>query len=691
MSKESTTNDIRLASHWNQKFRESMVAKAPYTRNWNEYFEAYYGDYFKGKNLPDYKSDFNANYIFSIIETIRPIMLDNDPKFQAMPRQPDGMKYSTDLNEAFSYEWDREGMSVKLFRELINMLVVGTAIFFVPWDSKEKQIKSIPVSPFNLFPDPLATSVEDAEYLIYASYKNVLELKRLFPAMSEKLTGSNINFGELVRDNNANSNVDNQVLVLEAWSRDHITMTEDEKGKPELKYPNGRVTITCPDLGLVLSDKENPYKDGKFPFVVGKDYDVPGKFWGEGEVAQLLVPQKYMNELNNSILDNAKSTANMPWIVDKNSGIPMNSITNRPGLVIRKNAGSDVRREQAPNMPGYVINAVETIKHDMEQISGIFDSLKGNSATGVYTAQGILALQEAGQARIRLKVKLLEETLGALARMWFSRMNQFWKEDRWLRSTRLDGSYDFKRMQIDAVKQQYDIRIMAGSTMPVNRGAMLDLMVRLAQTQMADGQGLVDREAVSEYLPAEVKSAMLDRMQGKGLAIETQMAEMQQGMQEMQQGMQEAMQKMQEELGGGLQEVGQQVQQVIKETQSNDNQTMEVIEQLADAIEKVGGDILQVQTDNDTMKQTQAQDEQTNKLKSDSYNSGYGDAERILASDSMEGEGALGGEGEFEDLGEEAQLGLEIPDDILAGLEALSADELALLLESNPEIADLLE
>lgn len=691
MSKEATTEQIKLASHWNHKFRESMVFKAPFTRRWNEYFEAYYGEYFKGKNQPDYKSDFNANYIFSIIETIRPIMLDNDPKFQSMPRQPQGMQYSTDLNEAFSYEWDREGMSVKLFKELINMLVVGTTIFFVPWDSKDKQIKSIPVSPFNLFPDPLATSVEDAEYLIYASYKNVLELKRLFPSMADKLTGSNINFGELVQENNANTNVDNQVLVLEAWSRDHITMTEEEGGKPELKYPNGRVTITCPDLGLVLSDKENPYKDGKFPFVVGKDYDVPGKFWGEGEVAQLLTPQKYMNELNNSILDNAKATANMPWIVDKNAGIPMNSITNRPGLVIRKNAGAEVRRDQAPNMPGYVINAVETIKHDMEQISGIFDSLKGNSATGVYTAQGILALQEAGQARIRLKVKLMEETLGQLARMWFSRMNQFWKEDRWLRMTLMDGSYDFRKMQIDAVKQEYDIKIMAGSTMPVNRGAMLDLMIRLAQTQMPDGQGIVDREAVAEYLPAEVKSAMLERMQGKEMAMEQQMAQMQQGMQEMQQGMQQAMQQMQEELGGGLQELGQQMQQVVKETQSNDEQTMEVIEQLADAIEKVGGDILQVQTDNDTMKQTQAEDEKTNKLKSDSYNSGYGDAERMLASDSMEGEGVLEGEGEFENLGEEAQLGLEIPEDILAGIEALSADELALLLESNPELADLLE
>src|SRR6185312_15603471 len=445
MSTSAQTEEIKLASHWNHEFKKAMVAKAPYTKKWDDYFDAYHGEYFKNRALPDYKSDLVSNYIFSTVETIRPIMLDNDPKFQAMPRQPDGMQYSTDLNETFSYEWDRERMNTKLYRELINGLVTGNYIFFVPWDSKEKQIKAIPVSPYNIFPDPLATSFDDAEYIIYPTYKNVLELKRLFPEKADKLFGGNVQYGELVRDNNRDANLDNQVLVLEVWSRDHITMTEEDmKGKkPELKYPNGRVTIVCPDLGIVLSDKSNPYKDGGFPFVHGKDYDIPGKFWGEGEVAQLISPQKYMNELTNAVIDNAKTTANAPWIVDSNAGIPQGGITSRQGLVIRKRQGTEVRREQPGNMPAYVSNMIDTLKGDVEQISGIFDSLKGNSATGVYTAQGILALQEAGQARIRLKVKLMEETLGRLGQMWFSRMNQFWKEDRWLRMTRMDGSYDF--------------------------------------------------------------------------------------------------------------------------------------------------------------------------------------------------------------------------------------------------------
>lgn len=667
-SKKEQAQEALLASHWAQKFKEAMVAKAPFTKRWNTYMDAYDGNYFKNTTLPDYKSDLVSNYIFSIIETIRPIMLDNDPKFQAMPRQPSGMKFSTDVNEALSYEWERESMSTKLYRELITGLVLGTYIFFNPYDTQKKEIRSIPVNPFNFFPDPLATNMKDGEYYIYASYHNVIALRREFPAHASKLVGGNINYGELVYDNNKDSNVDNQVLVLEVYSRDHETFKEDTAtGEKVSAYPNGRITTVCPDLGLVLADKANPYNDGEFPFVIGKDYDIPGKFWGEGEVAQLLSPQKYMNELNNAIIDNAKTTANAPWIIDENSGIPKGGITSRQGLVIRKRAGTEVRREQPPGMPAYVVNAVDTMKNDMEQISGIFDSLKGNSETGVYTAQGILALQEAGQARIRLKVKIMEETLGELARMWFSRMNQFWKEDRWVRTVQLDGSYDFKKMKKEAVKEAYDIRVMAGSTMPVNRGAMLDLMIRLAQTQMADGQALVDREAVAQYLPSEVKSAMLERMQGQNLQVEQQMAQMQQAM---------------EQLGQGVQQVAEQLQQVVKETQSNDEQTMGVVEELVGAIEQINQQIVQVQDESGKMVAEQKEKDKLDQIKNDSYNSGYADAERLIASSEEDGV--------TDDLGEDSDMGLPLPEDLLEGLESLSDDELAVLLASNPEIAELL-
>lgn len=684
MNDKQKQEEARLASHYDSLFKHAMVAKAPFTKAWNTYFDAYFGDYFKKDGNPEYKSNLVSNYIFSIIETIRPIMFDNDPKFQAMPRTPDGMPYAEDLNKALMYEWDRESMNTKMWKELINGLVTGNYFFFLPWDSVQKEVKAVAVNPFNIFVDPNAKDIQSSEYVIYADYYNMNDVKRRFPERQSDIKGMTITHPELVQETDDGKRKANQVLILEVYSRDHEMEidTKNAEKKVKLKYPNGRVTIVAPELGLILEDKENPYKDGLYPFVHGKDYDVPGQFWGEGEVAQLLSPQTYMNELNNAVLDNAKSTANMPWIVDRNAGIPQGGITNRPGLIIRKNPGSEVRRDQPPGMPAYVVNAIESYKGDMEQVSGIFDTLKGNSETGVYTAQGILALQEAGQARIRLKVKLMEETLGTLGRMWFSRMRQFWKDDRYVRMIAPDGTYDFKMLLAKSFKPDYDIRILAGSTMSMNRNAMLDLMIRLAQTQMPDGQPLVDREAVAEYLPQEVKNSLLRRSKEGANAFEQQLQELTQAFQQSQQEFQQF-----------AQQSTQQLQQFVQEMKQNDQQTMEVIKNITNAIEKINGKITKVEQELGIEKEEKMRKEQEEKLTSTAYDNGYRDAQSEVQG---LGEGLDDEEGGIPD---ENALNLtpdnpvedeDLPEELLMGLESLSEEELSLLRMSDPTIQDLL-
>jgi methyl-accepting chemotaxis protein len=300
-------------------------------------------------------------------------------------------------------------------------------------------------------------------------------------------------------------------------------------------------------------------------------------------------------------------------------------------------------------MPNYVVNAVETYKHDMEQVSGIFDSLKGNSETGVYTAQGILALQEAGQARVRLKVKLMEQSLGKLACKWFSRMKQFWKQDKWMRITRIDGSYDFKKYTTSKLKYDYDIKITAGSTMPVNRGAMLDLMIRLAQTPMPDGQNLVDREAVAHYLPQEINSALIRRMGDKQAELE--------------------------QVKKQLDQVVQQFQQLVQENQKNDQQTLQTVEQVASAIEGLNKKILQLQGEHDTLVEEQKKQEEINKIKDQSFNEGFQNAEKRLSDSS----------------GGNVQQDLGMPQDLLNGIQGMSDDELELLMMQHPELQDLIK
>ena len=574
-----TEKERKLVEWVYSKFKQAYVAKAPLMDKWKEYMSAYKGTYFQNKNLPDYKSNEISNHVFSTIETIRPIMTDNNPKFLAVPSTPAGMEFSADVQTALDYEWDREKMPLKLPAQLIPMLVYGNAVWFVQWDGKDGEYGNIsikPVDPFNIFPDPLAESIDNSEFLVYATYRNANQIKQQFPEKASAIEGSRITMSELVaeRDNNDTQDA-NQVLILEMWCRDWVTMDETVEGKKQLKYPKGRVITCLPELGILLSDKKNPYKDGKFPFVLMKNYDIPFEFWGVGEVEQIMSPQHYVNELTNQIIDNAKNTANMQWIIDKNSGIGQGKLTNRPGLVIRKTPGSEVRRDTPPAMPNYVREQIEVLKKDIQDISGVFDSLKGEQQGSVTAASAILALQEASQARIRLKIKLMEASLSELAQIVYSRMQQFWKLDRWVRITDVEGNPSFREIGAQVLSNDYDLKVMAGSTMPVNRNAMLDLMIRLAQTNGEDGLPLVDRKAVLEFLPTGDKKAITDRF--AELQAQQEQAQQQQLQQEQQMQMQQAQQQKGELDQNVTEQVMQMLQQVIQASDMTSKQVDELI------------------------------------------------------------------------------------------------------------------
>lgn len=636
----NTQEEAQLANWVDQKFKEAMVAKGDLVRDWQRYMDAYNGDYIENKSRPDYKTDSVSNYIFSTVETIRPIMIDNDPQWQVLARLPEAEAKADSIDFMLRCEFDREKIRKKISTELINTLVMGTSIFYTKWNELEEKSEVVPISIFNFFPDPLATNVDNAEYLMYGDYFHVNELKTQFPKHKDRLTGGTINYEELSKNDMNEVRVDNQVLVVEAWVYDwtSIDVEEDYQGnKVKKQKPGIRVIIAAPELGLILHDGPSPYKDKKMPFDVLKCYDIPNNFWGDGEVKRLLSPQTQMNELNNAIVDNAKATANMPWIVDKNAGIPKGKITSRPGLVIRKNPGSEVRRDQPPSMPAYVQNIVENFKYDMEQISGVHDSLKGNSEKGVYTAQGILSLQEAAQARVRIKTADLELVLGGIGYKLYSRNKQYWPEEKYVSMFGDDGAQVFKLIDKSVFEYDYDIQVKAGSTAPTNKAAMFDLMIRLAQTPAEDGLPMVDRTAVLQYMPGFDSKKILNRM------VEIQEQQRQDQVNE------EEHQGEHKETQSILQELTEQMQQMNK-----------VIAELQNEIEK------------------NSDEARIEQIREQSYNEGYEDFSSTIET----------GQGETE---QGIQPNEQLPDDVLAMIGELSDDELLELMQARPELKDMIQ
>ena len=650
---------MKLASWTHQKFKEAMLAKQDYTDRWMQYLNAWNNDLYEKSSAPAYKTNHVSNFIYSSIESMRPILFDNNPKFEAIPVTADAMPYCQDINTVLDWEWHRTNMQEKLLANSIYTFALGTSIIMLPYsyeDDADGNVEPIPVSPFNIYPDPLATCVEDAEYLIYADYVHVNKLKQKYPKKKNFIYGSDVTYSELVNDRDDGAKIDNQVLVLEVWCRDYTTIDveeTDENGKTVVvtksKYPNGRVIISAPELGIILEDKKNPYNTGRFPFFLFKDIDIPFQFWGEGEVKWLLSPQRQLNDLYNQVIDNAKTTANAQWVIDKNAGIPKGQLTNRPGLIIRKNPGTDVHRESPPSMPMYVQQMIEVLKADIEVVSGIHDVTRGETPTGIQSAAAIQALQEAAQTRVRLKVTLHENALGLLGTEWIERIKQFWKFNR-LIPQKTDASKQIPQMINNGVemmpsmmmqdepptyemleinpdlqlKQDYRIKIIGSSIMQQSRASMLDQMIRLMQTPAEDGMPCVPREAVLDYLPDVNKRLILQYFQ-----------------------------KQKEE------------QMALQQQQNANNEIVQQVQLLSQQMQELTQAIQSLQSRADSEDEQRKQDE----IRFQGYQQGMAEAKAL--------------NNQIDKAG-------NIPPELLEQIAGMSNEELAELLQSYPEIADII-
>lgn len=112
---------------------------------------------------------------------------------------------------------------------------------------------------------------------------------------------------------------------------------------------------------------------------------------------------------------------------------------------------------------------------------------------------------------------------------------------------------------------------------------------------------------------------------------------------------------------------------------------MGVLKNMADAIQDINKQLGIMKQDGELKAQQDAIKEREQKLEDDAYNRGYGDAESMIG-DPL-GEGIMSDD---QEMFSEGEADMNLPPEILQGLENLSDDELALLRASDPSVADLL-
>jgi hypothetical protein len=532
-----------LAAAINELFLDAKRRADRFRVNHAGYWRMYNGDHWPTA-MPRWKANLVTNFCFSTVETIKPLLTDNRPEIAVVGRNgtEDDVRKAKIGGACLDYQWDLSDMDLKLPLIDLHALVTGTAFTWTEWDGwSGGGIGNLRVTipdPSRVHPDPMATDTTDGRYYIVEDLAALSLLATTYERGNlvmpdvgddeiEKVLEEQMGLGGIsvlgdpgkIADMGADATYVRKILqdqskkwgvarVLKCWMRDDRTFFSERLGLHLPKYPNGRL-ITVAN-GIVLRDV--PYWGSRCPLVRYVNYDLPGRFWGTGEIKNIQSLNREYNKRVSQIIDIANKTAAPQRLVDDAIDASDDAFTQEPGLIFRiKGADGRPLRSyidelQPPSIPLYVLKMPEITRRDIEIVSGVPDVAQGRAPSRIEAGKAIEALQTEMKRRIGQKARNIETGCRHQGEVFLSGIIAFWNTPRVVRLTEevIEGTFGGENGLLKDF--QYDVKVKAGSGLPVDKS------MAIAEAKGLYMMGLYDEEAVLDVVEPPNKDRIVRTM-----------------------------------------------------------------------------------------------------------------------------------------------------------------------------------
>ena len=502
-----TDEDRKTLQYLNKMFSASEKARSHKIKRWRRNEELYNGDFFKPFKLPKYKSRIVSNVIHSTIETIYSIMTDRFPKVDIMPKREDQIQDAIVSQEVVEIEMDKAkcNRSVRAMKK--DGIVYGNG--FIKTIIEDGHISYSVPDIYTIFVDPLATSIENAKCITFATPTYIRDIVEMFPnGKYVKPEGNMDNYRSFIR--NAETDGGTAQVTTSTHSSvasgdvrtDYIEKTPLNETE-EYDYGDGQSLLketwywegdtlwlaTWCDK-VLLQKKESPYDF--IPVAMFKNYADEHHFWGKGE-PEIIEPLAVgTSVLLSQGVDNLIYHGNPAWVMSKGVVKDANQVpSDKPGQVFYvDNPSQSIQRLPAGNISQSTIPMAESLMKMADQVSGVHDITQGRNPAGVTSGRAIGQLQEASQQIIRTKEREVgSDTMIEVYKQTLSLIKNNYEEEIDIRKFNQSGAgYEFYQIHPEEVDDDMDFKYVPGSSMPESRASRFDQALDLVQLGLLDAK-----------------------------------------------------------------------------------------------------------------------------------------------------------------------------------------------------------
>ena len=384
------------------------------------------------------------------------------------------------------------------------------------------------VSPFNIFPDPDATDLASAHYLIDERQKPIRDVSERYNIAPEELLGKDEPQGGAWRERQlrtigppgsgstglgGGSDVKQSTLVTlrTIWVR------------PSRSEPNGWWAVTCNHK--VLRKARNQPGFPVFPWIHLQEIKAPGRFMGTCALEQSIPIQVAYNRARSQIIEQTNTISRPPWLIPRGSGIRDESFTGEPGERVKYTWPLKPELAVVRDLPSTSHQNVHQLVSDLEDVSTQHEASRGIAPGRVESGVAVAQLQEQDEGILAPAAAEAAKGLGDLGSMVLKIASQMVTEERLIKimgeENLLDVRY-FKGKNLlgqnsgTAGVNYYDVRVNIGANLPISPAQRRQFATELAQFGILNPAIKEQREKLLELLelnrdPSSVSVGQLDK------------------------------------------------------------------------------------------------------------------------------------------------------------------------------------
>jgi len=519
--------DAELIKKVEAMFDIAEKAKKPLHKIWRECEKLYNDNHWKLEGMPKNKNEVTVNLIASAIDTMVPILSSRPPKIDVLPAstEPEDAQIANIMQAQLDDLWEMRDMQGVVPEFLLDFLVYGNGVMKMHFGEDDLPDADV-VDPFNFYVNPMASRLEDAQWVIYAAPVPVSEIKRKYKNGKHVKPQANLSDYEAMKmyedfqgqtviptdtgnhkyetDARAAESLEERALLIECWYKPEAYGEDDDYGPLRLTtIANGVLLYDGPSPYPFLTNEYNVIHP--FPFIAAKNGGSAHTFWGRPEPKRLKTINLSMDKVFSQVMDNISLMANPQWIIDESAGV--SGVTNQPGGVIRKSGSGQVDMSQPKPMPHYVFNYLQMMESMFEVVSGVNRATQGREAPNVTSGVQAEAYRRAATTKIDFKARSIDMMIQQLGAVWLAMIQNLGEEEHMVTIAEELGDVEYGYTGVMIADKQMRVRSKPGSMMPDNKQYIEEKVLALAQLGI-----ITDPEFIIDNVELPNKQVLLNKI-----------------------------------------------------------------------------------------------------------------------------------------------------------------------------------